>query len=487
MAVKPADNAKLALQSKLLQTTLKTLNRGSDESLIRLTELLKPFAPSVERHRLSTLQKLIRTGHPGVRLVRRFLDELDPGCQATFIRNFILNGVLNRQSLREEIVAADAATLFTILISPTARCNLRCHGCYASNYSRDTDLPWDVMDRVVREAKEWSTAFITILGGEPFVRQDLLDFFALHNDMTFNVFTNATLIDDALAARLRDLGNVVLQVSIEGFAHHTDARRGAGTYDRVITALESVRRNRLPFGYSVCVTRDNIEEVVSDEFVDMMIEKGALIGWYFLYMPTCGDTNLGLMPTPEQRNYLRERRREIRNEKPLFIIDFWNDAPYVGGCIAGRDYMHINSFGDVEPCIFTHFAQMNIKDHSLREVASSQLFRELRRRQPYSDNLLRPCMLIDHPGVSREVLELCHCYPTHPGATTLLNELRDDIDAYASRMQELYDPIWELERRIVDKDKSDHAVPDRPAPRYDARGAVRRLRERAGAPPLSKR
>lgn len=465
--------AKQALQTKILKATLKALNRGSDESIIRFAEMLKAFAPPIERHRLSTLQKLIREQHPGVRLVRRFLDEIDPDIQAKYIRNLILEGILNRQSRRDAIVAADAATLFTILISPTARCNLRCTGCYASSYTRETDLPFEVMDRVIREAKEWSTAFITILGGEPFVRQDLLDLFARHNDMTFNVFTNATLIDESLAQALRDLGNVVLQVSIEGFAEKTDARRGAGTYERVMAALEHIGQYRLPFGYSVCVTRHNVEEVVSDAFVDMMIEKGAMIGWYFLYMPTCGDTNLDLMPTPEQRNYLRERRREIRNKKPLFIIDFWNDAPYVGGCIAGRDYMHITNYGDVEPCIFTHFAQMNIKNHSLREVASSQFFRELRKRQPYSENLLRPCMLIDHPEVSREVISLCACYPTHPGATTLFNELKEDIEAYASRVAELYDAVWELERPIVDKDKADHAVPDRPEPKHEARGAAR--------------
>lgn len=446
---------KRAFQAKLLRATLGALGNGSDASLISLAELLKPFAPPVERGRLCAVQDLIRDKHPGIEVVRRFFSEVDRDCQAALLRNVLLDGIMNRQGLRADIEAADAATLFTILMSPTARCNLKCAGCYASNYARDTDLPLPVMDRVVREAKQWSTAFFTILGGEPFVRRDICDFFELHRDMEFNVFTNGTLIDGELANRLVRLGNVMLQVSIEGFEANTDARRGAGTYARLMHALDIIRRCRLPFGYSVCVTQDNIEEVVSDEFVDMMIEKGALMAWYFLYMPTCGDTDLSLMPTPEQRNYLRERRREIRRTKPLFIIDFWNDAPYVGGCIAGREYMHITNYGDVEPCIFTHFAQMNIRDHSLRDVASSSFFRELRRRQPYGHNLLRPCMLIDHPEVSREVLPACKCYPTHEGAETLMRELKEGIDSYAARVADLYDPVWEAEREVIEKDKEE--------------------------------
>jgi len=209
--------------------------------------------------------------------------------------------------------------------------------------------------------------------------------------------------------------------------------------------MDILKEKKVPFGYSVCVTRKNAEVVTSDKFVDFMIKKGALIGWYFLYMPVCGDKNTELMPTPEQRNNQRLRRNHIRATKPLFIIDFWNDAPYVGGCIAAKYYSHINNFGDVEPCIFTHFAQVNIKNTSLKETMKCQFFQEIRKRQPYSPNLLMPCMLIDHPKVSRELCQICKLRPTHPGAQTLIEDLKDDLDKYSLKVHQIYDKVWEEE------------------------------------------
>jgi len=105
------------------------------------------------------------------------------------------------------------------------------------------------------------------------------------------------------------------------------------------------------------MTTRNIETVTSNRFIEFMIEKGAVIGWYFLYIPVGNNYDLSLMPDANQRLYLKEKVQEIRQTKPLFAIDFWSDAPFVIGCIAGNRYIHINHKGDIEPCIFTHFVQ----------------------------------------------------------------------------------------------------------------------------------
>jgi len=118
------------------------------------------------------------------------------------------------------------------------------------------------------------------------------------------------------------------------------------------------------------------DTVTSDEFYDFLIDKGALFGWYFLFMPVGKDPDTSLMPTPEQRKKLYETVQRVRLEKPLFMMDFWGDAPYVGGCIAGgRRYIHINPKGDVEPCIFVHFSADNIKEKSLKEALDSDFMR----------------------------------------------------------------------------------------------------------------
>lgn len=169
------------------------------------------------------------------------------------------------------------------------------------------------------------------------------------------------------------------------------------------------------------------------------------MGWFFLYMPVGKNPDLSLMPTPEQRRAMLERDEFIRSNKPLFIIDFWNDAPYVGGCIAANKYIHINHNGDVEPCVFTHFAMDNIKDKSLNDVMNSEYFKEIRKRQPYNKNLYLPCMWIDNPEISREFKERLKIYPTHTGADDVLvkKSLKAGINEYSKKVKSIYKPIWE--------------------------------------------
>ena len=77
------------------------------------------------------------------------------------------------------------------------------------------------------------------------------------------------------------------------------------------------------------------------------------------------------MLTPAERNEFRVGIDRIRDTKAIFPVDFWGDAPWVKGCIAGKHYIHINNEGWVEPCIFTHFATDNIRDVSLMEAFKS--------------------------------------------------------------------------------------------------------------------
>jgi hypothetical protein len=164
-------------------------------------------------------------------------------------------------------------------------------------------------------------------------------------------------------------------------------------------------------------------------------------------MPVGKDPDISLMPTPEQRDYLRHRGMALREEFPIFVVDFWNDAPFVGGCIAGgKNYIHINANGDVEPCVFTHIAVDKIFDKSLVEVLNSDFFKSIRSKQPYSENLLTPCMIIDNPHILREVTRTCCAYPTHDGADDVLVKIKDDLDDYGRRIRALYDPIWEREK-----------------------------------------
>jgi hypothetical protein len=216
--------------------------------------------------------------------------------------------------------------------------------------------------------------------------------------------------------------------------------------------FDNLRREGVFYGASITQTRKNTETILSDKFWQMLLDKGCYVVWVFQFLPIGKDPDLELMPTPEQRFALREKVEEIRGRLPIFIGDFWNDGPYVGGCIAsGRRYLHINNRGDIEPCAFVHFSVDNIKEKPLKEALKSPFFRYLRERQPFSDgNLLAPCMIIDSPQVLREAVKRFAAYPTHEGADVILDgEISQGLDLYSKRWRQLTDPIWKERNRCT--------------------------------------
>jgi len=409
---------------------LSTLPQRVSEALIRV------LLEKIWRQKIGNVSLMLGQ-------VKRFSENTNKNCQEKLLENLVFKGLIENQRIRDEGRRNGLPPLYTILISPTMRCNLNCGGCYAKSYQKKDDLPFEIIDRIVKEGKEIGVAFFTILGGEPFLRDDLFSLFEKHSDVYFQVFTNATLLNEKVTKKLAEMGNVVIQCSIEGFSEGNDKRRGKGHFEKVMTTMDILSEHGAPFGYSVCVTRENVEEVMSDQFLELVIQKGALVGWYFLYMPVCGDRNTDPMPLPEQRKLMKERRDYIRAHYPIFVIDFWNDAPYVDGCISAKYYCHINNFGDVEPCIFAHFSQVNIKNCSLKEALDCELFKEIRSRQPFNKNLFLPCPLIDNPWESRTFLKTPGVYPTHPRAVTLIEDLKDDLDKYSQEVHRIYNPVWE--------------------------------------------
>jgi len=400
---------------------------------------------------VSAVVESLREGENGqaTRMFRRVMTELSPHCLKTVARTLFINGLLKSSAIRDQFTRKHGfAPPFTLLISPSMQCNLQCTGCYSGRYAREKGLSYELMDRILSEVRDIGSLLIVFSGGEPLLRKD--DLFRLikkYNDMYFMFYTNGTLIDDAVADELYRLGNAGAVISMEGFEEETDGRRGKGVYQKIMDAMDRLKARGVPFGTSLTATSKNVEHITSDEFFEHLWKKGVMVCWFFLFMPVGKDPDVSLMPTPEQRNYLRQRDQELRAKVPIFIADFWNDAPYVGGCIAGgRNYIHITPKGDVEPCVFTHVAVEKIYDKSLVEVLNSDFFKTIRSLQPYSENLLTPCMIIDNPHIYRDVVRKCCAYPTHDGADDVFTKIQDQLDSYGAKLRALYDPIWEQEK-----------------------------------------
>ena len=378
---------------------------------------------------------------------KRFFD-LAPKARQRILESFLVNwgvlgGVRRHQVLEEEGWLPPSFAV----ISPTMRCNLRCEGCYAFGYRKSGELTTDEFDRVITECKDLGIFFFTISGGEPFVREDLLDMLEKHHDAFFQIYTNGTLITDEVADRLLELGNAAPAISVEGYDKETNARRGEGTYERVLAAMARLKERGLPFGISITVARHNYETITSDRLLDFYIDRGAMFAWLFQYIPIGREPNVDLMATPEQRIALRHRVESIRRRKPIFIGDFWNDGQYVGGCMAGgRLYFHVTSNGNVEPCVFCHFAVGNIRQAPLRDILACDFFRAIRYEQPYSEhkNLYAPCMIIDNPEVLRRLVKEYGAVPSHAGAESIVEDphIVQHLTEYGREVRRLSGVEW---------------------------------------------
>ena len=436
-----------AVQRHLIKEMFKFAASDNKKNILRAFAVAEKIAPENHRYEVRFVKEKVEQDHPALGISRHVLRDLSPSCRDGFINDFVVNSLLRGSQKRQDFAKRTGLrTPFTVIVSPTMRCNLSCEGCYASKYSTQSDMPAELFQRVVDEAAEMGVYLITVLGGEPFIRADLLDVVAANPDTYFQIFSNGTLVTAAHVERIAKLGNVALMLSIEGDARATDERRGAGTHGELMRTMDLLHDHGVLFGYSCTVTRKNWQMLVSDEFVDPLVAKGAAISWHFLYMPVGGAPDVSLMPTPEQRNQIRLGIQRLRATKTMFPVDFWGDAPWIGGCIAGRHYVHVNNEGWVEPCIFAHFATDNIADTSLAEAFNSPYFRELRSRQPFNHNLLMPCMLIDNPHQSREIMAATGAKPTHDGAESIITGLCGALDQYSAEVERVYTPLWNEEQ-----------------------------------------
>jgi len=443
------ERVKLYTTKTAIRSALKILPKISDERWLSLIKgRVYRLKKKEERDFLENLLVNLKLS----------AEKVSPQVREKIVMNLINNAMIQGQPKRIDFAQKYGISPPNLLvISPTMKCNLRCYGCYAWQYSKKNDLPYDVCNRVIDEANDIGLYFFVITGGEPFCWDKIYDFLERHNDSFFQIYTNGQMIDNKAAERLAELGNAVPCISVEGFEKETDERRGKGVWKKIMSAMDALRENGVLFGFSVTATRGNNELVVSDEFIDLFINKGAFIGWYFNYVPIGKEPDMELMPTPEQRDYRRSRIVEIRKTKKIIVADFWNDGPLVNGCMAGgKNYLHVNVNGDVEPCVFVHFAADNIKEKSLIEILTSDFFMAFRKRQPYTENHLRPCSIIDNPYILRDIVAETGAYPTHEGAETIISCLARPLDKYASDYKRIADKVWEEE--YVPQEDKDIAV-----------------------------
>ncbi|HHX10914.1 MAG TPA: radical SAM protein [Firmicutes bacterium] len=437
--------AKAMIGETALKQGLRYLRNNPERNLVNLAKWGERLAREPE-HKAYAKQWADMFGDEGNnwrQLAVKALNQLAPDVvEKIGINMFINAGLLSPERRRQGEAKYEVHIPWAILIDPTGRCNLRCTGCWAAEYDRSQDMDYETLDGVMTEAEDMGINFFVISGGEPTLRMnDLLALARSHYESVFHIFSNGTLITKDVAGRCAEVGNITFAISLEGFEEQTDARRGKGTFKKVMEAMDNLREAGVPFGFSGTYTRENTETLGSDEWIDLMVDKGCLLGWLFTYVPVGGDSDLELMATPEQRLFMLQQVRKWREEKPIFVADFWNDGPFTQGCIAGgRNYLHINATGDVEPCAFVHYANVNIKHCSLAEALKSPLLLAFQKNQPFNSNHMRPCPIIDNPEMLERMVEESNAYPTQKNGITAA-ELCRPLHGYAKAWGKIADRV----------------------------------------------
>ena len=429
-----------------IEQAVNYLNKDPEKNLPTLMEWVDKLAGNSFARQRDMIRGIINDPNSVYYpLVMHVLHDVDREVLKTTFVNFFLNaniiGWPKQDAVREKY---NCNVPWAVLLDPTSACNLHCTGCWAAEYGNKLNLSFEDIDSIIQQGKAMGIYMYIYTGGEPLVRKkDIIRLCEKHNDCEFLCFTNATLIDEEFANDMLRVKNFIPAISLEGNEAATDGRRGQGTYQKVIKAINLLHEKKLVYGISSCYTSANWDSISSEEYYDGLIKMGCFFIWYFHYMPVGNDAAPSLLPTPEQRTALYERIRRYRGTKPLFAMDFQNDAEYVGGCIAGgRRYLHINANGDVDPCVFIHYSDSNIHEKTLLQALTSPMFMAYHDGQPFNDNMLRPCPMLENPEKLPEMVKKAGAHSTDPMSPETAEHLCSKCAQYAECWTPVAEKMW---------------------------------------------
>lgn len=331
--------------------------------------------------------------------------------ETLFLLKFAKNAKKSTK-IRQEYAKQDQNIPAFLIASVTSSCNLHCSGCYSrANSSCSDDEPVNQLsgnewEDIFTQAKEIGISFIVLAGGEPLIREDIIQKATEFPEILFPIFTNGTMIDDEYLKLFDDNRNLVPIISIEGNEQVTDSRRGEGVYKNVMNTMDAMKKNNIIFGSSLTFTKNNVSSLVSNEYIGMLHDMGCKVVFFIEYVPVNPET-VNMAPSDEEREILLENIDRLRKEyDDMLFLSFPGDENESGGCLAaGRGFFHINSHGGAEPCPASPYSDINVRDTSLLEALNSKLFKSLRDGGILIGEHEGGCVLFEHQKEVEKLLE----------------------------------------------------------------------------------
>ena len=377
-------------------------------------------------------------------LTKRMLFETDKRLLWKLVWNMGIKGIRSVQKHKKRLKKGEFFPPY-LYISIINSCNLRCQGCWVDVDHKQQKIDVPAMNRMIDTAKKMGNSFFGLLGGEPFMHKELFDVLEAHPDAYFQVFTNGHFITDEVAKRLRKCGNVTALISVEGSEIVSDTRRGKeGVYSATMKGLENCLNNKVMTGVCTSLCQSNYDELLTEKWVDRLVEMGVLYTWFHIYRPVGPDSNPDLALTPEQQRVARQFVVDMRCKKPIIFIDAYYDADGHALCPAATGFTHhINPWGDVEPCPIIQFAKESIHD----ERPLDQVFNEsdyLRDFRKTAAEHTRGCIVLERPDLIESLADR-HGAKDSTARKKALEELRAasaHSSQYAPGMEPIPEKSW---------------------------------------------
>src|SRR6516164_11584452 len=342
-------------------------------------------------------------------MAKRLLFETDKRLLWKLAWNMGWKGMLSVQKHKQRLKRGEVFPPF-LYVSIINSCNLRCQGCWVDVAHKQEIIQPEAFHKLVREAKAMGNVFFGIVGGEPFMHPRLFDLLEAHPDCYFQIFTNGHFITDEKAKRLRKLGNVSPLISVEGTEIVSDERRGrAGVLSKSMQGIENCLKNKLLTGVCTSLCRTNIDDLLTDRWVDRLIEMGVMYTWFHVYRPMGPHPNPDLCLSPEQSLRARKFVVEMRAKKPIIIIYAYYDGEGQALCPAATGISHhINPWGGIEPCPIVQFTKESIHSseadsrHLRDKFLQSDFLRDFR---DLARTTTRGCIVLERPDLLKQLVE----------------------------------------------------------------------------------
>ena len=328
--------------------------------------------------------------------ITRNILRTDSKCLRKFIFTFGWKGLRGFSKYQKRKKRGEMFPAFQF-ISVTNDCNLQCQGCWVTKGEKTDSLDISSINKIIDGSKKYGSYFFGILGGEPLMYKSLMDIFKTHSDCYFQLFTNGTLLNDKVAEELRKLGNVTPLISFEGNETIADIRRGSSrVYQRTIQAIETATKHKLVTGVAISVCKSNIDMALSEEFINLLHDKGVVYLWYYIFRPTGENPCYDLALSLEEIERLRQFLVDGRTKYPIVIIDSYWDADGKPFCPAAEGLSHhINPAGYIEPCPVIQLAVDRINGEDIKNIYENSKF--LKDFKTGISNKTNGCILMEDP------------------------------------------------------------------------------------------